>query len=66
MEGQMNLNDFYAEVASCADTDPAQQIDAAIVSRVLASAFTVLADKDPCYVLRVVARGIEVAEGKKG
>jgi hypothetical protein len=57
MEGQMNLNDFYAEVARCADTDPAQQI---------ASAFTVLADKDPCYVLRVVARGIEVAEGKKG
>lgn len=60
----MNLNEFYVEVARVADTE-AQHVGADEVARVLACAFSVLADKDPSYALRVVARGIEVAVQKQ-
>lgn len=65
-EGKViDMTEFYTEVSRCADT-PEQQIDVADVSRVLAKAFDVLADKDPSYALRVFARGIELASSRRG
>lgn len=59
----MNLNELYAEVSRCADTQ-GTTLNAADVSRVCASLFTVLAKLPTVDLLSLIAHGINTANGK--
>ena len=60
----MSLNDFYNEVAKCADTE-GLQINAAETKRVLACFFDVLVDQPTSISVDIIAKGISRAQGRK-
>lgn len=59
----MTLNELYSEVSRTADTE-GTAINAADVSRVCASLFTVLAKLPTVEVLSLVAHGLNAAKQK--
>ena len=60
----MTLTDFYNEVARNADTE-SQKIGASETKRVLAVAFSLLAEYDSATVLQLIAKGLENAKKKQ-
>jgi hypothetical protein len=60
----MTLTDFYNEVSRHADTGK-QEIDVTETKRVLATAFSVLAEMTTAEALDVVAKGVTTAAKKK-
>jgi len=59
----MTVKDFYNAVAAAADTDT-QQINAAVVTRVLSVAFGLLAKQDAPTAAAIIAKGLENAAKK--
>lgn len=60
----MTLRDFYAEVASKADTQ-GTKINAAETNRVLACMFDVLEDKSPAEAFELINKGLAQAARRR-